>query len=1305
MISDDRPTFGFPIVVARAADGDARDHAEVVQIRSGLSSWCGVAPLHDPSVATALALHALPVHAAPLLGKKDLHQGWSISEDFLDRRDLLVGASAQLAGLLSMAAAPDRGLSPLPGALHAGLIWTTGCIREEDSTLCEVREDDFPIKLKAFLGSPELLFIAPDLNWARLEGSASRELLGGLAGVWTVPELRKALCDPGFGWDMTGPTRRRYGVRVGPNGLHGLLNALFANVPTFTLASAEAKIHFGDARDRLTHRPADPARIDAFFRAASELHDWEYAVDVLLAILRERSGTAALALRFARTTQSLQPRKFVAEPLWSFALHAAPESDEAQRALIEIHREERDIERLLPLLRARGRSEAVAPVERVSLLEEAATYARGCGDRRAALDDLGRALHLQPTRADLARLTAQELGVLGDDVPLEEALLGLPDAATRAIVLVTVASEKQFRRERRWQALQSLVTRLSRSEASASVDVVVSLGLVVAPTPKALMELSRQVPKLREALLAHYCRTASTRPADATLARILRTWITVTCEVQPLSEALVEHGAREALVRVTTDLALDRTQPEVLRRQALEHAFGAISGASEDLSKYLYDAVRKFASEEASAPLLAVALACSRTAPAPSPRREVIHALLRTKDAAADRIALLTELGGLEETAGRSTEAFRAYYDAVKLGALPNDLAAKVDRTAEAGLAANFSPQECVTTAAFLLEWEPTLQTVRWVLDGYSLANCDWERLVWSKTFRAEHAASPSERVVLFWEVASLLYEKLHSRDRAIQCCEQILAIDVSHIRASQLLRKLRPPPDSAARLSPSATETGARTAPIEGHRHSVAPSLASGSTLEPFPGSLRTTPIASEAPSPAPRSPSASKGSATSRSPLSSLMEAALAPAPASVPPGMPGSLPPRASRPQVAVAPPNRPNVSHPRRPESELPPLVQQPTSATSSLQPTHAMRRSSPNANVAQEGLLPNHDPKGRRLVKVLSNHVVGGIAAEPNRDEVEAKIRHLITLGNDSVLSNRAERFVEAAELVLVCLGEVFRAASLYAHAQIEREFPRQRRAYLDRSEYAIASTAPIAGVAATLVRFATEPNPSRDPIRPARVRAVARFLRERAKDEVGAAFMLFQLATEGDANEECLHSLADALRTAEVRQAIKRQWCRHVRFREVLRQMLVQSCLPSQRGLPNGKKSADTHAFAGLIFDEMMDEPAEAIANYGRSMCADPSKTDVRASLLAVGRRSDLLSEVVDAYHSAMAQHGTDAVETELRLELAVVRLAARQITEARAAVASVKVSHGDDQRHRNIVRAVRSNSPPTGDKAWSLLQ
>lgn len=77
---------------------------------------------------------------------------------------------------------------------------------------------------------------------------------------------------------------------------------------------------------------------------------------------------------------------------------------------------------------------------------------------------------------------------------------------------------------------------------------VVSLGLVVAPTPKALMELALLVPKLREALLAHYCRAASTRPIDATLARVLRTWITVTREVQPLSEQLVKHDAREALV-------------------------------------------------------------------------------------------------------------------------------------------------------------------------------------------------------------------------------------------------------------------------------------------------------------------------------------------------------------------------------------------------------------------------------------------------------------------------------------------------------------------------------------------------------------------------------------------------------------------------------------------------------------------------------------------------------------------------------------------------------------------------------------
>lgn len=318
------PKFGFPLVLARDRSiGLSRGSADVVQIRYGRVGAAGLACLEDLQVLRSLELDRLLVPASRLLGEEDLHADWSVSTEHQERSEFLKGGSCQLAALLALASSSLKRNMVRPGLLGAGLIWATGCVTPK-AELAPVREDDFPIKLRAFIESDDAIFMAPESDWKELAAGEGASLRHAFTSM-SLPEFRAAVDLPDRDWRGSEERPQKWAVRLPEGPLAPVLEAVFSTAGRWEAPSQidkilAATVRFNHASNGLRLRPDNVDRLNAFLQATRELGDWLFAVDELCALV-QGAGTdiaAARALSYASAVSKTQP--VFAEPLWNLVV-------------------------------------------------------------------------------------------------------------------------------------------------------------------------------------------------------------------------------------------------------------------------------------------------------------------------------------------------------------------------------------------------------------------------------------------------------------------------------------------------------------------------------------------------------------------------------------------------------------------------------------------------------------------------------------------------------------------------------------------------------------------------------------------------------------------------------------------------------------------------------------------------------------------------------------------------------------------------------------------------------------------------
>ncbi len=791
MTGDDTPTWGFPLVLRRP-DANAPADAAVVLIRAGRCVGGGIAPLLDEAIAHNLHLVDLLRSAPTLLGPCGTKIPWSLSERYRHDVRRLKGSSAQLSALLALASRPSLELHVRPALITLGTVWATGVVTK-DCGLDKVAEGDFPIKLEAFLRSQDVLFVVPSINQRILERRGHADLVRA-AEWWTVGRLKSALLSPtGSGTELR-KGHAKVCVRVEPDELPALLDALFSDYLTrFVLDSA--KLAFLEATRKLQLAPDDPDQLANFISAAAARGDWKHAVGEMRRILRDadREQAPALAVTYARAVSSGWLRHYLSEPLWHEVLRFEPQHGEAQRVLLDHYREAARDDRLRDLLVARLRRDGLERDERVRILDELTELARRVGDETAAFDAQGQLLDVDPARGDVASVLASSLIARHGGTALCAMAARLANPAAQRTLLLAGVRDRTLKPAQRWEAVQALVEADSRCEGDDVGGEILRAALSAQTSPTALIKFAAERPRLRRGLLAHFCTLATERPTEVSPVNLLRRFAIVIGDLQVVEDALQVHQAHGLLARIMMGIGCDLSQPEPARRAALQRAQVAAGMASNSTALY-QELAREVTEHPRASALLPFVLGCTRAFPDPALHRELLDAALVRETNPTAQVPLAIELGQLDELAGRRAEAFQRYYEAALRGLPPGDLSGRIDWTVEAAFEESPLREDRYAVVAYLLRWDPTLRSTRKLFEKLAEATNDWESLVKSKTYRLNQSAA-TDRVGLLWEIAQIQHERLHAQAAAAARCEEILRLDPHHAHASRLLSQLRSSP------------------------------------------------------------------------------------------------------------------------------------------------------------------------------------------------------------------------------------------------------------------------------------------------------------------------------------------------------------------------------------------------------------------------------------------------------------------------------------------------------------------------------
>ncbi|MDB4928263.1 MAG: hypothetical protein JWM10_747 [Myxococcaceae bacterium] len=1432
------PRLGFPLVLSRAAD-DGCDEAAVVRIRAGTTEASGFAAVKNATILKNLHLNKIASHARFFMDDTFSNEDWSISEEYKDRPDLLKGASGQLAALLALLGSDADHTAPYPGALRAGVIWVTGSFQNEKNrrgVLKGVVESDFSIKLKGFLDSTSALFIAPDRNWRWLEaqelGTPSRALVDRMTALWTVDELRRRILDTSFSWDAARDGRRKYGVRVGLHDTRQLLDAFYENLPRPPQLSGEAYAVFGAKSRALEWGPFDEGRIHELAELAHELRDWQSVLSQLMNVLDSRrrnepSEIVPVALGLAEAMGSAGMGPHLVERLLNFAEAADPSSDSVQRATIDHYRATGATGPLLSRLLTRSRSIDVALRERLELLEEAGRRATDGQSPGLAREAWAALLALDPNRPDIANLVAAQFAS-PEDAPSENWFSDLPDGPPRILASIAVASDGRRSHKLRWQALHTAVSIAARVRVLLPATEVLPLALALQPTPKALIELVAPVAPLRDALLEHYCRTASAAGDQTMMVRFLRIFIDVTGELGVAMDALTRHHSSGLRLRLATEVALDATLREELRQLALEQvldqALAMGPKAPGGGAVRLRDVLQELASVPAPRPLVNAALARLRATNEHALRRDLLRTVLQADPADPGRVLLLIELGELEERLGRLPEAFASYREAVQLGAATVDLAGHIDRTVERGTSSIANAEDPLLAIRPLLQWDPSLSQVRRVFEQLVEARQDWHSLLSSKRYRLECEVGAA-RIPLLWEMAVLFQDRLHSPTGAISWCEEILKLDQRHAAANELLSRLRPRarlvgarPSSQAStpaLPPNqlaATEIRARSG-ADSRPHQ--PARVRGSDVQPLVSRTRTdlaptSSAAKRSPStagPGQEAQTAQAGSGATAGTLQAKESPALGATPRERPADeVPGALTWKDTA--LAIL-----ELSNERREEvlrrtverararGALQPLqiafrtccadadpalyrrflelmgpVTSPSRSTSTEpNPTRTRAERSPSTTrqaigaasakpivkksaetwIGKVDALKALSPASTwRAVETLVNLAHGegeaeelarafharcavthaslyldfqliverlskkatrlpsparqAIPALPARQECEGpvdgdqvrELSRLIKAGNVATDPRTASgHFLHAADIALSVLRDFPRAAMLYQHAYARRDSRNTLPPYRDVD----GRSSPDESTWAALREVAQVQPMNHELSVRERMRRIALVLRNDAKDETAFARIHIRIASFSMTEEESLWDLIDVFKSRKVFTALQAESADQPLFIEVVGRMVKLCDVDRHRSHPEGALSARVLNFAGML-SELRGSHAQAMADLGWAMVADPSQAESRARLRAAARRASDLPQLRDFYYHAVLDHPQSGERRHLLLELAVIHLAAGELDDAERVIDSIKPAANEDESTRRIISAVRATAPLLGPRAWSLL-
>lgn len=547
------PNFGFPIVLARDRSvGLSRGSADLVQIRYGTVDAAGLAGLDDPKVIHSLELDRLFVPASRLLGEEDLYAGWSVSTEHQERSEFLKGGSCQLAALLALASSSLKRNMVRPGLLGAGLIWATGCVTPK-AELAPVRDDDFPIKLRAFLESDDAIFMAPESDWKELaagEGASLRHAFRSLS----LPEFRAAVDLPDRDWRGSEERPQKWAVRLPEGPLAPVLETVFSTAgrweaPSQIDKSLAATVRFNHASNGLRLRPDNVERLNAFLQATRELGDWLFAVDELCALV-QGAGTdiaAARALSYASAVSKTQP--VFAEPLWNLVVSLGGEFDVAERALLDIFRTEGRRDERIALLRSRAASDRVSPTARVAASEECAELLVAA-EPFAAIEVWLRLLVVDPSNA--------------------RALAGVHEVVRSAPATVSVLMDPS-----RTPVLLAVIDALSDAEAANLVDIVIDHGSPRDEDQSLLRHLAGQALTRffdLDLALRAFARSCQPETVDAAGVRWVAPLLASEGDVDRFARVFSAAGLQSMGLSVLTAVGADLRKTAALRFRALAQA-------------------------------------------------------------------------------------------------------------------------------------------------------------------------------------------------------------------------------------------------------------------------------------------------------------------------------------------------------------------------------------------------------------------------------------------------------------------------------------------------------------------------------------------------------------------------------------------------------------------------------------------------------------------------------------------------------------------------------------------------------------
>ena len=644
------PVFGFPVVASRTRDArNPHGLAFLVDIRYGAADPPRLATIDDPVVLRALGLDRLLVPASRLLGAENLDAEWSVTASEQESPDLLKGYSGQLAALLALATSPVKQGLTRPGLLDAGVIWATGSVIPTGNVV-PVREDDFRIKLHAFLLSEDCIFLAPESDWfelLRAEGSAMPSDLTLLS----LSEFRATADLPGRDWRGSDERPRKWGVRLPEGPVGPVLGAVLSNLrepeadPSIDPQFA-ATVRFDHATNALRRRPDDSRRLDSFLLAAKALGDWSLATDELCANVHAHEARAtSLAFNYAVAVSKHRPAD--AEPLWTLVRSLGPEVDTAERALLDIYRADGRRPERIALLRSRAASDRIAHEDRVAARAECAELLNEV-DPLAALEEW---LHLLAFEPACSRALAGIHEVIRKDPAAVPVLLNGADGTILFEVIDSVVDDR---------AAANLVELI--------VDQV-KPPLADRPFLQKLARLS--VIRFRDLDLALRALVPSctSESFDESGVDWIAPLLDSESDVGRLTRVFSAVGAQRHALNVLTLIGADDGRPSALRFRALSHALTCTSDPVQigTLDRALLSLAGHLSPKEASLELFT-------SAPEHSPaiRSALIERSLKEARGQRQR-KLLAELGDLLYEQGRVVDALDRYRDAAKSASTRND--------------------------------------------------------------------------------------------------------------------------------------------------------------------------------------------------------------------------------------------------------------------------------------------------------------------------------------------------------------------------------------------------------------------------------------------------------------------------------------------------------------------------------------------------------------------------------------------------------------------------------------------------------